>query len=565
VADELRRCHEETGRVSTQEIDAVLEYHELTKHRLRRYAPGPGRLDWATQPDPWRRFAGAPSTLLPFATKPTGTFRSLFSSSEPRALDLDSLAIFLELSLSVSAWKQFADSKWALRTNPSSGNLHPTEAYVLAPAIAALSDRPALHHYRSDEHLLERRAELDDEAWRLLLPDVPEPRSRAMFLLTFTSIVWREAWKYGERAFRYCQHDVGHALAAVAYAASMLGWTLRLAASASDAMIAHLVGVDRREDYAGVEVEHPDMVCVVDTRAIEDGDPAPRIDASAVDRARWLGRPNRLSARNIDWPGIGRVTQATWSEAPTRGGPALEPKLPPLDAGGSEGDADAASVIHGRRSAVAFDATTHLSRDSFFRLLDSLLPRSIAPFSSFSFEPRVHLGLFVHRVRDLSSGLYLLVRRPDAAQELASMMREEISLDPVEGAPAHLPLYLLGSGDLRQVAALIACHQEIAGDCAVSVAMLAELERTLEESGPSAYRRLFWETGVIGQALYLGAEARALRGTGIGCFFDDEMHELLGIRDHRLQDLYHFALGGAVDDPRITTLPDYARRGSAAS
>ena len=35
------------------------------------------------------------------------------------------------------------------------------------------------------------------------------------------------------------------------------------------------------------------------------------------------------------------------------------------------------------------------------------------------------------------------------------------------------------------------------------------------------YRRLFWECGLIGQVLYLEAEAAGVRGTGIGCFYDD--------------------------------------------
>ncbi len=37
----------------------VLDYHEATKHRFEGFAPGPGFLDWATQPDPFRRYAGA--------------------------------------------------------------------------------------------------------------------------------------------------------------------------------------------------------------------------------------------------------------------------------------------------------------------------------------------------------------------------------------------------------------------------------------------------------------------------------------------------------------------------
>ncbi len=38
--------------------------------------------------------------------------------------------------------------------------------------------------------------------------------------------------------------------------------------------------------------------------------------------------------------------------------------------------------------------------------------------------------------------------------------------------------------------------------------------------------------------------------------FDDEMHELFGIDDdERRQTLYHFTIGGPVDDARLSTLP----------
>ena len=50
----------------------VLAYHERSKHRLERYARGPGRLDWANQPDPFRTFendqltarGGHPSVMI---------------------------------------------------------------------------------------------------------------------------------------------------------------------------------------------------------------------------------------------------------------------------------------------------------------------------------------------------------------------------------------------------------------------------------------------------------------------------------------------------------------------
>jgi hypothetical protein len=56
------------------------------------------------------------------------------------------------------------------------------------------------------------------------------------------------------------------------------------------------------------------------------------------------------------------------------------------------------------------------------------------------------------------------------------------------------------------------------------------------------------------------AEAEGFRGTGIGCYFDDAVHEWLGIQDSRMQVLYHFTVGVPVADSRITTEPPYAHR-----
>lgn len=48
-----------------------------------------------------------------------------------------------------------------------------------------------------------------------------------------------------------------------------------------------------------------------------------------------------------------------------------------------------------------------------------------------------------------------------------------------------------------------------------------------------------------------------MRSTGIGCFFDDPVHELLGLQNTMYQSIYHFSVGNPVHDPRIVTLPPY--------
>ena len=86
--------------------------------------------------------------------------------------------------------------------------------------------------------------------------------------------------------------------------------------------------------------------------------------------------------------------------------------------------------------------------------------------------------------------------------------------------------------------------------------MVAEFSETIE-TAPWLYRRLFWECGLIGQMLYLEAEAAGIRGTGIGCYFDDSVHALLGFKDEQFQSLYHFTVGRPLEDKRLETLPAY--------
>ena len=90
-----------------------------------------------------------------------------------------------------------------------------------------------------------------------------------------------------------------------------------------------------------------------------------------------------------------------------------------------------------------------------------------------------------------------------------------------------------------------------------AVAMIAEYRESLQQYGPWFYRPLFWECGTVGQILYLEAEAAGIRGTGIGCFFDDLSHEYLGLEGDGFQVLYHFTVGGPVEDDRLQTFPPY--------
>src|SRR5438067_12940205 len=125
--------------------------------------------------------------------------------------------------------------------------------------IAELGALPGLFHYAPREHGLERRADCAPALFERLMSGLP-PQA---FLLGLSSVYWREAWRYGERAFRYCQHDIGHAIGTVRIAAATLGWSALVLDGVADATIDALLGLDRGADFDGAERESAELMMVV--------------------------------------------------------------------------------------------------------------------------------------------------------------------------------------------------------------------------------------------------------------------------------------------------------------
>jgi len=536
--------------------EVVRAYHERTKHAPQRFARGPGYLDWETQPDPFRRWAGAEVLTLqhpPIDAEPR--YEEVFVAGRlaPRPLDQAFVSQLFRDSLALSAWKRAGEARWSLRVNPSSGNLHPTEGYLIAPAVRGLSPTPLVAHYAPREHALEVRARFEPELWRELTAGLP-PDS---LLVAFTSIHWREAWKYGERAWRYGNHDVGHALACATLAAAALGYRARLLDGLGTGDVATLLHLT---DTRPPEAEEPDAVLALHPAGTSLA--SDELDTATLSRfatLSWQGTPNELSPEHVEWDVIDVVARQAAKPRGARAVGDFAPPWPPLAVG--DEPIPFRRIVHQRRSAVALDGRSALALDAFFQTLRRTLPgRGEAPFDALPWSPRVHLALFVHRVADLAPGLYLLVRNPSDEVSLRAALQAELRWLAVPQAPAELPLWRLREGDARGLAARVSCDQAIAGDGCFSMGMLARFGSSIEEDGAWMYPRLFWECGVIGQALYLEAEALGLRATGIGCFYDDAVHELLGLREREWQSLYHFTVGGALEDARIQQEPAYPER-----
>ena len=165
----------EEGAPESGVTGPVLRYHDGTKHAFHAFARSLGDLDWASQPRPFRAYAEtAVFPLYPtpgVAADQYAPHRVMFDevgkhelAAEP--VSAPALGDMLRHALGLSAWKRFGSSQWSLRVNPSSGNLHPTEAYVICGTLPGLVDQPAVYHYAADRHAIELRCVFDEGAWR---------------------------------------------------------------------------------------------------------------------------------------------------------------------------------------------------------------------------------------------------------------------------------------------------------------------------------------------------------------------------------------------------------------
>lgn len=485
------------------------EYHEFTKHTVEKLRRAQHFLDWANMPNPFRHYDGVPVLDLP-ADPPAPQIPALevLEGKAGNTLAADGAAFLSQLlfySASISATKRVSstESTYALRVNPSSGNLHPTEFHFCTRGLVDWPD--GLYHYRPASHMAEQRA-IGDFVSKLTDTTAP-------LVFVLTSIGWREAWKYRDRAYRYCLHDIGHAWQSLTLAARGMGCESFAFGQFSDDEVSASCHLS--------DDEWPMLIVTLHGQSI----PVTRREPPAT--VLFGGEPNQLSDEQVPHPRIEQIHAATKLLTETKishGSPNSnghgEIKLPPpISASLGFGE-----IVRTRRSALDFrggDESMSLGQ------LATLLAATGRPlFADFANQRFVQLYLYVHRVGNLAPGVYRYW-------------------------PEHAELEIIKWGDQRLVAAALSLGQDLAGNACVAFSMIGNFESATRIYGDRGYRYVHFEAGAMGQRMYLAAEALGLRATGIGAFFDDEVHKYLSLAPEQGQVVYHFAVGHPVPDPRL--------------
>jgi SagB-type dehydrogenase family enzyme len=488
------------------------EYHESTAHSVESLRRTPHVLDWANMPDPFRHYEGVPVLDLP-ADPPSpeipaldvlqGSCGATAVRDGPTFL---SQLLFYSASISASKLVRSTGDRYALRVNPSSGNLHPTEFHFVTRGLKEWPD--GLYHYRPSSHMAEQRALGDFE--------MISAGSSAPIVFVLTSIAWREAWKYRDRSYRYCLHDIGHAWQALALAARAIGCDAFAVGQFPDDDLAHLCRVQ--------EDEWPMLIVELRGGCI----PVRELDAPEI--VWYGGQANQLSKETIAYARIDEIHQATKRASDQSASHIAEAEPAPIGAGEIKLPPPASStrpfgeVVRKRRSALDFRGG---AQSMSFRQLSAILTAATQALSAdFSAARFIQLYLYVHRVYGLEPGVYRFW-------------------------PERAELEQLRTGDQRIAAAGLSLGQFLAGNACVAFSMIGDLDRAARAFGDRGYRYVHFEAGAIGQRLYLAAEALGLGATGIGAFYDEEVHRYLNLTPGQGRVVYHFAIGYPVPDSRL--------------
>jgi len=469
-------------------------------------------------PAPFRHYEGVPVLDLP-ADPPSPETPALdvlqgFCGTTPAHDGPTFLSQLLFYCASISASKLVPSTgyRYALRVNPSSGNLHPTEFHFVTRGLKEWPD--GLYHYRPSSHMSEQRA-LGDLEMNLAGSSAP-----ITFILT--SIAWREAWKYRDRAYRYCLHDIGHAWQALALAARAIGCDAFAVGHFPDDDVAHLCRFH--------EDEWPMLIVELRGESISLRETAPVREPNRREIVWYGGEANQLSKEKTAYTQIEDIYEATKLSSNRSAShiSVVEPaplgagttKLPPPDSS----TRTFGEVVRMRRSALDFVGGV---QSMSLRQLSAILAAASQPLlADFAAARFIQLYLYAHRVRGLESGLYRLW-------------------------PKRTELEQMKSGDQRVAAAGLSLGQDLAGNACVAFSMIGDLDRAARAHGDRGYRYVHFEAGAIGHRLYLAAEALGLGATGIGAFYDEEVHRHLNLAPEQGRVVYHFAIGYPVPDYRL--------------
>ena len=275
-----------------RDVSAAREYHDATKHSFWSVRSGHG-LDWPNQPLPFKIYKDLESVRLPTDGSPIAANVAETVGADPLVQeesipDLGTLARLLYLSAGITKRKPYAGGELYFRAAACTGALYHIDVYVICGDIPGLG--AGVYHFGPNDFGLVRLREGDYRGVIAEASGQDKAIVEAPITLALADTHWRNAWKYGARAYRHAFWDAGTLLANTLAAASGAGIPAKIVTSFVDEEVHRLLGL---------EVDKESVVALVPLG--RDSGATPAVPLS-VDILEMPTEP--LSPKMVEYPAI---------------------------------------------------------------------------------------------------------------------------------------------------------------------------------------------------------------------------------------------------------------------
>ena len=504
------------------------EYHEETSYSPERLREMDFELDESNRPRPSKtyedlsRFSpdGEPNQPETPALAAVATDDAAPPPVAPTPDGDPDIGTLCHYAAGVTKELEIRGERHRFRAAACTGKLYHVDLYAVTGDCGDFS--PGVYHFDPDSGEFDVLREGD---YRGVLAAASGDRpgvADAPVTFVATSEWWRNAWKYRDRTYRHAFWDSGTLLANLLAVAHGGGHRAAVVAGFADDPVVELLGLDPDEE-APLE-----LVPVGSGSPVPDAAETPDVDPIDPDE-----RP--LSENPVDYPLIADA----WRQSRLESGDAAESwranfaveaadaslgeraddaertDLDPVDADTASARPVGATIE--RRGSCREYSHEPISARKFATVMDRAT-RGV-PADAFAGDLRglVDCYCLVHAVSGIEPGVYEYHPGTDELERVRDTDRE---------TAGHLAL-----------------GQDVVGDAAVNVYLVADVDAVVSEFGNRGYRLAQLEAGIVLGRLYLATYAhRSLGGRGF-TFFDTEVAEYLAPHADGQTPMTLFAFG----------------------
>jgi SagB-type dehydrogenase family enzyme len=517
--------------MSNREIQHALDYHEATKHSEISIMNSRHYLDWDNRPISFKVYLEQPQyplakdfpkpnldaiTSIMNIKQPTNFSTNMQNKKSVSGRDLSEILFF---SAGITRVMNYSYGTYFMRAASATGALYPIELYVICGDISPDLRAGVYHFGPADFSLTQIRS--GDYRYSLATTALAKNEYDAVVTsplsIIFSSLAWRNAWKYQARSYRHWYWDCGVIVANLLATAASMGLPAKIIMGYVDDIVNRLLCLEALKE-ASIAIAPIGIGYCTKSDTNSDNNIKNEITELPIPKILPLSQKGEAS-----YPDIWNLHQASnlsekadvekWSspkEQLERQGEVLNTETDMeeiLDRKNVQQDIDVSvgptigEVILRRGSTRRFDRHSSVPLSTLYTVLDSSthgVPMDVFPNGG-EMSTVIDTYFISNNVTGLDPGAYFF-------------NRELHTFD------------LLKRNASGQISGYLCLGQSLFSDASAVIFLMSDLHNALDVLGNRGYRVAQLEAGIIAGNIYLSSYAQSIGASGT-TFFDDAVTE----------------------------------------